>query len=125
MWYHSPKEYILVPQLHCSQNIPFHSSNTFHKNNTIKIRQLIKNNFFPVQYTGRKRRGGFQGCKCMCVLKPQQQKLINSSMPSFVHCEDHTPSHDTGLGALYGCKFISESEYYKFKTLPFWRVVGI
>jgi hypothetical protein len=42
-------------------------------------------------------------------------------MPSFVHCEDHIPSHDTGLGALYGCEFISE--YYKFKTLPFQRVV--
>lgn len=65
-----------APKLHCSKNIQFHSSNTFHKNNTIKIRQLIKNNLFPVQYTGRKRRGGLQGCKCMCVLKPQQWKLI-------------------------------------------------
>jgi len=59
----------------------------------------------------------------VCVLKPQQLKLINSSMPSFVHCEDHTLSHNTGLGAPYGCKFISE--YYKLKTLPFRIVVGI
>jgi len=44
-------------------------------------------------------------------------------MPSFVHRENHTPSHDTGLGALFACKLISE--YYKFKALPFWRVVGI
>jgi hypothetical protein len=28
------------------QNIIFHSGNTFHKNNTTKIRQLIKNHFF-------------------------------------------------------------------------------
>jgi hypothetical protein len=56
-----------------------------------------------------------QGCKWMCILKPQQLKLVNSSMPPFVHCEDRR-SHDTGLGALHGCKFISE--YYKFKKNP-------
>jgi hypothetical protein len=63
MWHHSPEQWILVPQLHCCKNIIFYSNNTFHKNNTIKIRQLIKKLLLPVQYTGRKRRGGLQGCK--------------------------------------------------------------